>query len=60
MGEHKRHYHIVQHPPEGGVGGAVCDCKGECKDVDPNKRWSDLVGIDPEILNDLFRRSRRG
>jgi hypothetical protein len=31
-GEHSRHQRIVQAPPEGGVGGAICDCEGECRE----------------------------
>ena len=30
MGDHKRHYRVVQPVPEGMMGGAICDCKGEC------------------------------
>lgn len=52
MGDHKRHYRVVQHPPEGGFGGAVCDCKGECRDRDPHDRLADL-GIDERILSAL-------
>lgn len=29
-GEHRRHQRVVQAPPEGGVGGAICE--GECRD----------------------------
>ena len=30
-GDHEDHIHIVQTPPEGGFGGAVCPCNGECQ-----------------------------
>jgi len=57
MGEHDRHYHVVQHPPEGGVGGAVCNCKGECRDVDPQERFERLVG--PRVAA-VLRRHYKG
>lgn len=32
MSDHKRHHRTVQAVSEGMMGGAVCTCKGECKD----------------------------
>lgn len=31
-GDHDGHYEVVQAVPEGVMGGAVCLCKGECRD----------------------------
>jgi hypothetical protein len=33
MGDHKRHYRTVQAVSEGMMGGSICDCKGECKEI---------------------------
>jgi len=52
MGEHDRHYRVVQAVPEGMMGGAICDCKGECRDVTPEERASRL-GLTPRILRAL-------
>lgn len=32
FGRHKDHKHVVRAVPEGMYGGAVCTCKGECKE----------------------------
>lgn len=35
MGEHERHYRVVQAVPEGMMGGAICTCEGECVERGP-------------------------
>jgi hypothetical protein len=35
MGNHDDHVRIVSPPPEGGVGGAICDCPGQCRETAP-------------------------
>lgn len=35
MGEHDRHYRVVQAVPEGMLGGVVCMCEGECVERGP-------------------------
>jgi hypothetical protein len=34
MGDHDGCQKIMQYPPEGGVGGIICSCKGECRNRD--------------------------
>jgi hypothetical protein len=31
FGRHDEHYEVIQAVPEGVMGGAVCGCKGECR-----------------------------
>lgn len=38
LGDHKNHRRSVVRAPEGVLGGVVCDCKGECRDVTPEER----------------------
>jgi len=42
MGQHYKHRYVVTPPPTGpdgetGLGGAVCDCQGDC--VDESQDW---------------------
>lgn len=53
MGDHKHHYRVVQPAPEGGFGGAVCTCKGECKDGRYKRNDPAL-----RMLAEAFRRKR--
>jgi hypothetical protein len=45
MGEHEDHYRVVRPAPEGGFGGVICTCKGECRDVTPDERFERLLGL---------------
>lgn len=49
MGDHSRHYRVVEAVPEGMLGGAVCPCRGECVKRGPRP--------DPqmEMIADLLR-----
>ena len=39
MGDHSGHVRVIRPPPEGGVGGAACDCRGDCGER--NKNWAE-------------------
>lgn len=45
MGDHKHHYRVIQAAPEGGVGGVVCTCEGECRDGRYKLSLRQLLGI---------------
>lgn len=49
MGEHDRHHRVVQAAPEGGVGGSVCVCEGDCADgryeSKQVRRIADLIAL---------------
>lgn len=54
MGEHQRHYRVVQAVPEGMMGGAICTCEGECLERGPR--------YDPQIeaILEMFASARAG
>jgi hypothetical protein len=67
MGDHKRHHRVVQAAPEGGVGGSVCTCEGECIDhryeLESTKRIGTLIddaatGHDARIPSNAERTER--
>lgn len=33
MGDHNKHQDVVTPAPEGGFGGSLCPCDGECEDL---------------------------
>lgn len=44
LGDHENHERSVVRAPPGMMGGVVCNCKGECRDVPPEQRVRDLLG----------------
>lgn len=51
IGDHKGHYRVVRPAPEGGVGGAVCTCKGECQEnaAERREKFLSRMGLTPKI-----------
>jgi hypothetical protein len=51
IGDHKHHYRIVQAVSEGMLGGAICDCKGECQDKKSKPsfliEWDNIINNNP-------------
>lgn len=56
MGDHKGHRGTVQAAPEGGVGGSVCTCDGECKDGRYKRSFGELLGLTGPTLDAFMRK----
>lgn len=54
MGDHRRHYRVVQAVSEGMMGGVICPCEGECVERGPR--------VDPqmEAIAEMFRSVESG
>ncbi len=57
MGDHKRHYRVIQAVPEGMMGGVVCDCRGEC--VKRGPRSEPYLERIAEMMADAYNQERR-
>lgn len=58
-GDHKGHRRTIQAAPEGGVGGVVCTCNGECKDGRYKLTLAQMLGISEEQVQKMRKAFRK-